>query len=151
RPSERPARVRIFHHKTGEYVWLPLERQRKKLYSELEAWLARLPRIGVPIVLLKPRRGKSRQVRPYSESYADHLVQRARKVAGLPNHVTLAACRHGGMTELGDASLTEQAIMALSGHRTPQAARLYVKQTDGSAWLGRFNAGNGSNPNERGT
>jgi integrase len=69
-------------------------------------------------------------VRPYSESYADHLVQKARKLAGLPSHVTLAACRHGGMTELGDAQITEQGIMALSGHRTPQAARVYVKRTE---------------------
>jgi len=42
----------------------------------------------------------------------------------------LAACRHGGLTELGDAELTEQGVMALSGHRTPEAARLYVKRTE---------------------
>ena len=51
-------------------------------------------------------------------------------MAGLPRHVTLAACRHGGMTELGDAEITEQGIIALSGHRTPQAARVYVKRTE---------------------
>jgi hypothetical protein len=34
------------------------------------------------------------------------------------------------MTELGDAELTEQGIMTLSGHRSPQAARLYVKRTE---------------------
>ncbi len=34
------------------------------------------------------------------------------------------------MTELGDAELTEQAVMALSGHRTPEAARLYMKRTE---------------------
>ena len=44
-------------------------------------------------------------------------------------YLTLAACRHGGLTELGDAELTEQGVMALSGHRTPEAARLYVKRT----------------------
>jgi hypothetical protein len=36
----------------------------------------------------------------------------------------MEACRHGGMTELGDADMTEQNVMALSGHRTPEAARL---------------------------
>jgi hypothetical protein len=81
----------------------------------------------VPIILLNAVRGG---VRPYSESYADHLVQKARKLAGLPDHITLASCRHGGMTELGDAEITEQGIMALSGHRTPQAARVYVKRTE---------------------
>jgi hypothetical protein len=94
--------VRIFHHKTGEHVWLPLEQSGQRFYPELEDWLSQLPRLGVPIVLLNAQRGG---VRPYSESYADHLVQKARRTAGLPSHVTLAACRHGGMTELGDAQL----------------------------------------------
>jgi uncharacterized membrane protein len=40
------------------------------------------------------------------------IVRNARRKAGLPEHVTLTACRHGGMTELGDASLTEQGVMA---------------------------------------
>jgi hypothetical protein len=44
--------------------------------------------------------------------------------------LTLAACRHGGLTELGDAGLTEQGGMALSGHRTPEALRIYEKRTD---------------------
>jgi len=34
------------------------------------------------------------------------------------------------MTELGDADLTEQGIMALSAHSTPDAARRYVKKTE---------------------
>jgi hypothetical protein len=84
RPADRPTAVRIFHHKTGEHVWLPLEHGGRRFYPELEDWLSRLPRIGVPMILLKAERGG---VRPYSESYADHLVQKARKIAGLPTHV----------------------------------------------------------------
>jgi len=34
------------------------------------------------------------------------------------------------MTELDDAELTEQGIIALSGHRTADAARGYVKRTE---------------------
>ena len=49
---------------------------------------------------------------------------------GVAEHITMTACRHGGMTELGDAELTEQGVMSLSGHRTPDAARGYVKKTD---------------------
>ncbi|HEY5831136.1 MAG TPA: hypothetical protein VIV01_22480, partial [Hyphomicrobiaceae bacterium] len=30
----------------------------------------------------------------------------------------------------GNAALTEAQTMALSGHKTPEAARLYVKRTD---------------------
>ena len=48
----------------------------------------------------------------------------------LGKHVTMDACRHGGMTELGDAEATEQEIMSASGHRSPEAARVYVKRTE---------------------
>ena len=34
------------------------------------------------------------------------------------------------MTELGDAELTEQEIMTLSTHATPDAARVYVKRNE---------------------
>lgn len=145
RPPHRPHSVEIFHHKTGERIWQPLDDIRedpetgetvvRPLYPEIEAWLARLPRLGVPVVMLQPQRGPKdasgrRPARLYSESYADNLVQKARTEAGLPSHVTFAACRHGGMTLLGDASVTEQGVMALSGHRTPNAARIYVKRTE---------------------
>jgi integrase len=139
RPSQRPAEVLIFHHKTGQRVWQPLEAaveheetgtlETRRLYPELEDMLAALPRLGVPIVMFRPVRGL-RTPRLYSESYAQHLVQRIRAAAGLGAHVTLEGCRHGGMTELGDAELPEQLVMALSGHVTPAAARLYVKRTE---------------------
>jgi len=62
--------------------------------------------------------------------YAQAKVRQARTLAGLGAYVTLDACRHGGMTELGNAELAEQGVMALSGHKTPQAARLYMKRTE---------------------
>jgi len=127
RAVEHPNHVRIFHHKTGQIVLQPLEDEGRKLYPELETYLADLPRIGVPIVVTKGSRGPSR---PYAMVYAQAKVREARERAQLGPHVTLDACRHGGMTELGDAELAEQAVMALSGHKTPQAARLYVKRTD---------------------
>ena len=144
RPVERPSEIEIFHHKTGARIWHPLEIEDedehgepvvRRLYPELEDRLATLPRLGIPIVMLQPQRGApsksgERVSRIYSESYADTLVQKARAHAKLPSHVTFAACRHGGMTLLGDATLTETQIMALSGHVTPAAARIYVKRTE---------------------
>lgn len=127
RPPEHPNHVRIFHHKTGEVVLQPLEANGKRLYPELESFLQDLPRLGVPIVVTVGRRGPSR---PYALAYAQRKVREARTRAGLGVHVTLDACRHGGMTELGDAELAEQGVMALSGHKTPQAARLYLKRTE---------------------
>jgi len=41
----------------------------------------------------------------------------------------LEACRHGGLTELGDAGATEQEGMASSGHTSP-AFRIYQKHTE---------------------
>ncbi len=107
----------------------------RALYPEIEAMIARLPRLGVPLIMFLPQRGPKgadgkRTPRLYSEPYAQHIVQQIRKDAELPEHLTLEACRHGGMTELGDAGLTEQEIMSLSGHVTPAAARLYVKRTE---------------------
>jgi hypothetical protein len=128
-PPHRPRHVRIDHHKTGKKIWQPLEDSAGRLYPELEDFLERVPRLGVPVVLLEPQRAP-RTPRPYSLEHARHLVQGARKLVGLPDHVTLAACRHGGMTELGDAGLTEAQVMALSAHETPDAARLYVKRTE---------------------
>jgi hypothetical protein len=130
RPAERPNAVRIVHHKTGELVWLPLSDQDGPLFPELTSYLDELERLGVPIVLLKPKGKKPKPARPFKLRDARTRVRRAALKARLPSHLTLAACRHGGLTELGDAELTEQGVMALSGHRTPEAARLYVKRTE---------------------
>jgi integrase len=127
RPDAHPRHVRIFHHKTGEEVLQPLEENGRPLYPDLEAYLRGLKRLPSAIVL---RHGRDRATVPYTMNYAAACVRKARAAAGLPEHVTLDACRHGGMTELGDAELAEQGVMALSGHRTPKAARLYIKRTD---------------------
>ena len=42
----------------------------------------------------------------------------------------MEACRHGGLTELGNVELTEQQDMSLSGHRSPNALRRYIKKTE---------------------
>ncbi|MGH8335982.1 MAG: hypothetical protein ACRETL_03985 [Gammaproteobacteria bacterium] len=144
-PPDHPTEVRVFHHKTGAQVWQPLEAReavprtkktrRFLLYPELEAMLATLPRLGEPLIMMRPQKGPKgtdglRIPRPYSEPYSQHIVQRVRVKAKLPPHITLETCRHGGMTELGDAGLTEQEIMSLSGHATPAASRVYVKRTE---------------------
>ena len=130
RPAERPNAVRILHHKTGELVWLPLADEEGPLFPELTTYLDRLDRLGVPIVLRKPIRKAKEPARPFKIRYARQRVREAAQAVGLPDDLTLGACRHGGLTELGNAELTEQGVMALSGHKTPQAARLYVKRTE---------------------
>lgn len=133
RPTARPDAVFVRHPKTGEKGWLPLEftdpatMTREHFYPELEAYLEALPRLGVPIVLTAGRRGPAR---PYSSEYAERKVRLAREKAELGAHVTLDTCRHGGLTEVGDSGATEAETMAVSMHKTPAAARLYVKRTE---------------------
>ena len=141
RPRERPNSVRVLHHKTGEIVWLPLVSQRgQALFPELSAYLDSLPRLGAPIVLMQPKPLGKRipgPAKPFLLRTARSRVRKAATKAGLPSWLTLAACRHGGLTELGDAELTEQGVMALSGHRAPDAARLYLKRTEAQREAGR--------------
>jgi integrase len=120
RGPTHPMHVRIFHHKTGIEFYQPLE-------EELEGYLVSLSRPAAQVVVTN---GSRAAPRAYTNSYASRRVREARRLAGLGEHVTLDACRHGGMTELGDAERPEQGVMALSGHKTPQAARLYVKRTE---------------------
>jgi hypothetical protein len=124
----------VVHHKTGEVVWLPLvARTGEPLFPELSAYLGALERLGVPIVLMRPKSLGQQTLgpaKPFLLRTARTRVRRAAKKAGLPDWLTLAACRHGGLTELGDAEPTEPGIIALSGHRTADAARGYVKRTE---------------------
>ncbi|MEQ1695121.1 MAG: hypothetical protein ABL901_04695 [Hyphomicrobiaceae bacterium] len=141
RPAARRDWVRVKHGKTASEGWPPIADNEGPQFPELTAYLDALPRLGLPNVLAQPRklvkggtvtRG---QPRPFKIRYAHDLVAAARLAAGLPEHITLAACRHGGMTELGDAPLTEQHVMSLSQHKTPDAARLYVKRTESQRLL----------------
>src|SRR5262245_60405512 len=51
--------------------------------------------------------------RPFLLRTARIRVRAAARAAKLPDYLTLAACRHSGITELGDAELAEQGVMAM--------------------------------------
>ena len=80
-----------------------------------------------PLLLLTA--GIRGPARPYSMAYAQRRVREARSAAKLGNHVTLDACRHGGMTELEEAELTDGQGRALSTHKTQQSYEGYAKRT----------------------
>ena len=133
RGKEWPNAIRIEHHKNKTLVWHPLEETRDdttvQFYPEAEAVLAKLPRRGIPMILREIRSSNSVVFKPYSCSGFEKIIQHLRKEIGLPPHFTLDACRHGGMTELEEAALTEGQGRALSGHKTAQAYRGYAKET----------------------
>jgi hypothetical protein len=125
------ATIQIEHHKTGAVVQHPLEEKLPdgtvvKFYADAEEVLSHLTRRGIPMILREVEEGKSK---PYSFSGMQKIVQRMRKEIGLPAEFTLDACRHGGMTELEEAELTEGQGRALSAHRTKESYAGYAKRT----------------------
>ena len=91
-----------------------------------------MPRRGIPIILHETRdkteAGRPKPTKLYSASGMAKLVRRLRDQAGLPTTFTLDACRHGGMTELEEAELTDGQGRALSAHKS-RAYEGYAKRT----------------------
>ncbi|HEY4846213.1 MAG TPA: hypothetical protein VIH87_00030 [Methylocella sp.] len=73
-------------------------------------------------------KGKPKPTKLYSASGMAKLVRRLRVLAKLPPTFTLDACRHGGMTELEEAELTDGQGRALSAHKS-RAYEGYAKRT----------------------
>jgi len=96
-------------------------------YPDAEAVLAAVPRRGVPMILRPKRDGTAE---PFTRWQMSRLVRRLRFQLGLPEWFTLDACRHGGMTELEEAALTEGQGRALSAHKTHRAYHGYAKRTE---------------------
>ena len=123
---EPGVRIRIDHHKTGERVQHPLsdfeDREQVLFYDEAEQVLAALPRRGIPMVL-RP------DGRPYEATRFAQLVRKIADAAELPKTFSLDACRHGGMTELEEAELTDGQGRALSAHKS-RAYEGYAKRTE---------------------
>ena len=104
-----------------------------QFYADAEDILSHLTRRGTPMVLreIKTGKGDAEKVaaKPYSFSGMQKIVQRMRKEIGLPVEFTLDACRHGGMTELEEAELTDGQGWALSAHKTKESYAGYAKRT----------------------
>lgn len=130
RSKEWPSAIKIEHHKTGAVVWHPLEEKTEagvvKFYDDAEAVLAHLLHRGVPMILREVRKGITK---PFSFSGMQKIVHTMRDKLGLPATFTLDACRHGGMTELEEAELTDGQGRALSAHKSQQAYEGYAKRT----------------------
>jgi hypothetical protein len=133
RSKEWPNAIKILHHKNNTTVWHPLAEIRDGVntlfYAEAEAVLGKLPHRGVPMILREVKTRNGSVFKRYSYSGFEKIIQQLRRQIGLPDFFTLDACRHGGMTELEEASLTEGQGRALSGHKTAQAYRGYAKET----------------------
>ena len=116
-------------------VWHPLEEivdgETIKFYAEAEDILSHLPKLGIPMIMRAIERGERKgEAKIWSYPGMEKVVQQMRKkIDGVSALFTLDACRHGGMTELEEAELTDGQGRALSGHKTTQAYRGYAKET----------------------
>lgn len=107
--------ILIEHHKTGASVRHPLSgivgAEHVLFYANAESVLGKLPKRGISLIL-------GPQGQQYKPSRFAQIVREVANAAGLPKHFTLDACRHGGMTELEEASLTDGQGRALSAHKS---------------------------------
>jgi hypothetical protein len=131
RAQSAPSTIRVAHHKTGTVAPHPLEEVTEEgvvqFYADAEEVLAKLPRLGLPMILRDLGDGKAK---PWRYSSLNHVVTRLRRrIDDVPAHFTLDACRHGGMTELEEAELTDGQGRALSTHKTQQSYEGYAKRT----------------------
>lgn len=131
RAPNNPTIIRVVHHKTGTIAPHPLEEVRDdgttvRFYEEAEEILSHLTRRGVPMIL---RDVDGKTSKPYSFSGMQKIVQRMRKAIGMSDTFTLDSCRHGGLTELEEAELTDGQGRALSTHRTQQSYEGYAKRS----------------------
>lgn len=129
RGNNAPNQIRIEHHKTGEMVLHPLEESvgkvRTLFYEEAEAILSHVPRLGHGIVMRDRPKGPQK----WDNMSMARLVRGLREQLNLPDTFTLDSCRHGGMTELEEAELTDGQGRALSAHRS-KAYDGYAKRTE---------------------
>lgn len=130
RPKDAPEVVRVFHHKTGEMVALPLfDEDGTALWPELMARLDATPRRGT-LIVTRDEPDRIRKIYlPWSENYFRHRAAAIRAAAGIDVDVKFMGLRHGGNTAAADAGLTDAQMRALSGHRSAEMVQLYAKQT----------------------
>jgi hypothetical protein len=126
RSAAAPDKIKIRHRKNGGEVDHHLEADvdgvRVQFYADAEAILAKVQRRGLSIVT-------KADGHPFGDNTM--LPQAIREMADklkMPGF-TLDKARHGGMTELEEAGLTEGQGKSLSTHRS-RAYGVYAKETE---------------------
>jgi hypothetical protein len=136
RPRERPDEVFIIHPKTGEEVWIPLFDAGEPLFPELMERLDAIKRGRIGgLLIVRDWVDKASGVpvpwlaRSGDLTYMRHVTKDMIRAADLPLDLSFRSWRHGGMTELGDAELTDAQIRAISRHKNARTLPRYVKRT----------------------
>jgi hypothetical protein len=136
RPKERPNLVRVIDEKTGAESWIPLfDDAGAALYPELMAELDAIKRERIGGLMLRRDWGNCGPWPTWPKPDMPDFTHMSRKVkqviraAGLRDELSFTSFRHGGLTETGDAELTDREILAQSRHTTVKVLPKYVKRT----------------------
>jgi hypothetical protein len=131
-----PNLVRVIDEKTGAESWIPLfDDTGAPLYPELmdELDAIKLERIGG--LMLRRDWGKRGPWPTWPKPDQPDFTHMSRKIkeviraAGLRDELSFTSFRHGGLTETGDAELTDREILAQSRHTIVKVLPKYVKRT----------------------
>jgi hypothetical protein len=123
KPGEK---ISLIQSKTGKVITLPLtetfDGEVTRLYPELEDELASLPRTSAKGEMIVRREFDGR---PYPIDYMPKIHGKILKKAKLPKEIRFTSFRHGGLTEIGDADITDS--RAVSGHSKVETTLIYNK------------------------
>lgn len=136
RPKDRPDEVLIVHPKNGEAVWVPLFDKGSPLFPELMARMDAMKRgrVGGLFFMRDWPDAIAKVPLPWATSSGalDFVKKKTKEVvraAGLRDELSFTSFRHGGLTELGNADLTDTQIRALSRQKSSKVLPRYIKRT----------------------
>jgi hypothetical protein len=136
RPKDRPDEVFIVHPKNGEAVWVPLFNRGEPLFPELMARMDAMKRdrVGGLFFMRDWPDATAKAPLPWATASGalDFVKKKAKaaiRAAGLRDELSFTSFRHGGLTELGDAELTDTQIRALSRQKSSKVLPRYIKRT----------------------
>jgi len=132
RPKDRPREAKIVHPKNDEEVWVPLfDAGGRRLFPELMDRLdaIRQERIGGLLFVRDWGDGGPWPSKSGDLTLMRHKAKEILLAAGIRPEISFTSFRHGGLTELGDADLTDAQIRALSRQKSTVLPR-YVKRTE---------------------
>jgi hypothetical protein len=138
RPVNARSYVYVEHDKNTEYVWICLNhhKDKKPLFPELQERLdrAKMYRETGPLIFRDHIYRETGKIVPWvsdkgSASAFDKVVGEIKKAANLRDELSFGSFRQGGLTEMGEAELTDNEIRHLSRHKSARVLRRYLKLT----------------------
>jgi hypothetical protein len=136
RPKEHPNMVRVIDEKTRAESWVPLyDETGVALYPELMAELDAIKRDRIGGLMLRRDWGERVPWPTWPKpdmpdfTHMSRMTKKIIRAAELRDELSFASFRHGGLTETGDAELTDREILAQSRHTTVKVLPKYVKRT----------------------